>query len=193
MATNQEGRHAAVRAITGTASDYNSDFLSLFALSGFITGTFNERFLLWINSVLGTTYTSLPGAMQAYAVEQGFNNWNSLNTIVAIEAPVLEWVSDENTALPVFYVDFDETAVEVGAVITLQIATDSSFVAIVQTLTDTLDSGEKDAGAITPTAAELISGTYYARAKITGSPWSNTVTKTLDISQGGWDVNFWWR
>jgi hypothetical protein len=83
MATNQEGRHQAVRDITGTSGSYNEDFLALFAASGFSTGTFNERFLLWLNAILGETHTSLPAAMQAYAASLGFTNWSSLNTIVA--------------------------------------------------------------------------------------------------------------
>jgi hypothetical protein len=89
MATNQELRHQSVRDLTGTASDYNSDFLSLFADAGFETGTFNERFLLWLNDQLGETYVSLPGAMQAYAELYGFNNWNSVTEIAAgvVEGP----------------------------------------------------------------------------------------------------------
>lgn len=86
MATNQEGRHAAVRALTSTARDYNSDFLALFAAAGFEVGTFNERFLNWLNYQLGVTYTSLPGAMQAYAAALGFNNWDSTNTITDLQA-----------------------------------------------------------------------------------------------------------
>src|SRR5262245_12706612 len=81
MASNQEGRHAAVRALTSTSGSYNSDFLALFADAGFTTGSFNERFLAWLNSELGVTHTSLPAAMQAYAVSLGARNWDSLNTI----------------------------------------------------------------------------------------------------------------
>ena len=80
MATNQEARQASARAIGGTTLDYNGDFLAMFAVAGLTTGTFNERLLLWINAQLGTSYTSLPGAMQAFAVSQGFNNWTSMAT-----------------------------------------------------------------------------------------------------------------
>ena len=85
MATNQEGRQAAVRVLTSTAWDYNGDFLALFALAGFSTGTFNERFLRWLNYQTGTTYTSLPAAMQAYAVALGKSNWDSVNTITDLQ------------------------------------------------------------------------------------------------------------
>lgn len=78
MATAQELRHLSVRDITGTTRDYNSDWLQLFIDVGFETGTFNERLLRWINQSLGTTHTSLPGAMQAYAEWHGFDNWSSM-------------------------------------------------------------------------------------------------------------------
>jgi len=86
MATNQEARHAAVRVLTGTASDYNSDFLALFAGAGFSVGTFNERFLLWLNYQLGVTYADLPGAMHAYAAALGFDNWSNINTVTDLQA-----------------------------------------------------------------------------------------------------------
>lgn len=88
MATNQEGRHAAARAISGTALDYNSDFLAMFAAHSITGGnTFNEKFLLWLNYQLGDTLTSLPQAMHEYAVACGFTSWNSLNTITDLQAP----------------------------------------------------------------------------------------------------------
>lgn len=81
MATNQGGVQDAVRAISGTAKDYNSDWHALFDAQGVATGLgFNGRMLLWINQVLSTSYTSLPQAMQAFAESQGFNNWSSMNT-----------------------------------------------------------------------------------------------------------------
>jgi len=86
MATNQGGRQAGARAIGGTTLDYNGDFLAMFAAHGFSTGAFNERFLRWLNYQLGASYTNLPGAMHAYAVACGFNNWDSLNTITDLQA-----------------------------------------------------------------------------------------------------------
>ena len=62
--------------------------LALFFAAGFTSGTFNERFLGWLNYQLDppTPYTSLPGAMQAYAVALGARNWDSLNTITDLQA-----------------------------------------------------------------------------------------------------------
>jgi hypothetical protein len=45
-------------------------------------GEFNGRMIAWINATLGTTYPDLAGAQQAFAVDQGFNNWASMNTVV---------------------------------------------------------------------------------------------------------------
>lgn len=78
--SNQELRQESARLIGGTTLDYNSDFLAMFAVDGFTTGTFNERFLLWLNAQLGASYTSLPAAMQAFAVDQGYNNWSSMSS-----------------------------------------------------------------------------------------------------------------
>jgi hypothetical protein len=80
MATNQELQHQSARDITGTEGTYNSDFLAMFALAGYTTGTFNERFLLWLNDQLGAAYTSLNDAMNAFAIEQGAMNWHSMGT-----------------------------------------------------------------------------------------------------------------
>jgi hypothetical protein len=78
MSTNQELQQHSARSVSGTALDYNSDFLAMFAAGGISTGTFNERFLLWINAQLGTSYTALNDAMNAFAITQGAMNWSSM-------------------------------------------------------------------------------------------------------------------
>ena len=80
MTTNQEGVHAAVRAVTGTSRSYNEDWHALFDDEGIAAGPFNERMLAWINATLGTSYSNVNAAMQAFAVDQGFTNWASMNT-----------------------------------------------------------------------------------------------------------------
>lgn len=82
MATNQEGVQQAVRDNTGTTLDYNGDWHALFDAEGITAGDFNGRMLAWINQTLGTSYADLPGAQHAFAVDQGFNNWSSMNTFV---------------------------------------------------------------------------------------------------------------
>lgn len=81
MATNQEGVQQAVRDNTGTTLDYNGDWHALFDAEGITAGDFNGRMLAWINQTLGTSYADLPGAQHAFAVDQGFNNWSSMNTL----------------------------------------------------------------------------------------------------------------
>jgi hypothetical protein len=79
--SNQGLRQASARAVTGTTGTYNEDLMALFALSGFTTGPFNERFLRWLNAQLGVTYASLPEAMTAFAVSQGLQDWDSVTSL----------------------------------------------------------------------------------------------------------------
>ena len=83
MSTNQELRQESVRLVTGTTGTYNEDFLALFALSGFTTGTFNERFYLWLEDRLGISGSgkTLNELMVDFAIDQGVADWNSLGTI----------------------------------------------------------------------------------------------------------------
>lgn len=79
--SNQGGIQAALRLSTGKAIDYNGDWHAQFDLDGIPAGDFNGRMLQWINQTLGTSYADLPGAMQAFAVDQGFSNWSSMDTL----------------------------------------------------------------------------------------------------------------
>lgn len=87
MATNQESRHAAVRTATGTAYDYNGDWMALFDQAGIAVGEFNGRLLAWLNSQSGITDTNLPDEMQRYAVAQGALSWDGLATIGSGSGP----------------------------------------------------------------------------------------------------------
>lgn len=80
--SNQGGVQQAIRNQTGTALDYNGDWSALFDQDGIASGDWNGRLLAWINATLGTSYTEINGAKQAFAVDQGFNNWSSMNTVV---------------------------------------------------------------------------------------------------------------
>ena len=98
--------------------------------------------------------------------------------------PTLDWDADTADATPDFVGDFNEDNVVVGAVVTMQIASDAAFATILQTLTDTLDAAEILAGEITLSGSALSNGTYYARAKVTGTTWGNTETLTIAASTG---------
>jgi hypothetical protein len=72
----------SIRGVTGTALDYNGDWLALMASDSITTGSFNERLLAWINVTLGTSYTNLPQAQEAFAVDQGYSSWSTMGAIV---------------------------------------------------------------------------------------------------------------
>ena len=81
MTTNQEGRQAAVRTETTTTEPLSGDWHALFDSVPIDAGTWNERMLAWINDRLGESYTSLPGAMAAFAADGGFARWSDMNTV----------------------------------------------------------------------------------------------------------------
>jgi hypothetical protein len=86
--SQQGARQAVFRSIGGTTGTYEQDAMAAFAAQGVTnTGPFNARFLDWLNIRLGATYTSLPGAMAAYAAREGVHNWESLGD----ELPVFDW------------------------------------------------------------------------------------------------------
>lgn len=76
--TNQSDKQQSVRDATGTALNYEGDWHALFDDAGIPVGDFNGRMLDWINDYLGSSYTELNGAMNAFAIASGVANWNSL-------------------------------------------------------------------------------------------------------------------
>lgn len=88
MATNQSALHASIRASTGTAGTYNSDWLALMAAAGFATGPFNARQLGYLNARLvadGDTsapYSSIVAAQRAYAVRKSVNRWTDVTSLL---------------------------------------------------------------------------------------------------------------
>ena len=84
MTTNQEARHQDLRDQTATARSTASDWHAYWDDQGVDAGTFNERMLTWINTVLGTSYTNVAGAMHAYAADKGFGRWSDINDLSLI-------------------------------------------------------------------------------------------------------------
>ena len=89
MATNQELRHQSFRDIAGTAGTYNEDWLAcITAETPTATGTINERIILWVNDRLTLdgpvtiTHTNINDALNALAVDQGYDRWDSVGTIL---------------------------------------------------------------------------------------------------------------
>lgn len=82
--TNQGDKQQSVRDVTGTSGSYNSDWEALFDVADIsATLTFNERLLEYINLKLGSSYTNLPSAMQAFADDLGVYNWDSIGSFSA--------------------------------------------------------------------------------------------------------------
>ena len=80
MATNQEARQAAIRAVTSTTGTHNEDWLALFTARSAPAGEYNERMLSYINTKLSTSYTNINDAMQALADNQSDDNFSSMGT-----------------------------------------------------------------------------------------------------------------
>jgi|TARA_R110002020_G_scaffold88083_2_gene216591 hypothetical protein len=80
MATNQEARQAAIRAVTSTTGTHDEDWIALFTARSAPAGQFNERMLAYINTKLSTSYTNINDAMQALAANQSADNFSSMGT-----------------------------------------------------------------------------------------------------------------
>lgn len=80
MATNQEARQIAIRAVTSTTGTVNEDWIALFTARSAAAGTFNERMLAYVNGKLTPTFTNVNDALQALAVDQDDNNYSSMGT-----------------------------------------------------------------------------------------------------------------
>lgn len=87
--SNQQLRQQSVRAVTGTAYNYEEDWHALFDAAGVADGVFVERLLAWINLYLGTAHTNLAEAQYAFAVDQGATSWNALGTFTASIGPAV--------------------------------------------------------------------------------------------------------
>ena len=78
--SNQEKRQQSVRGVTGTAYDYNGDWIAQFDARGIAAGSFENRMLAYINGQLLSNYTNVNDAMRAFAVSKGASSWNELGT-----------------------------------------------------------------------------------------------------------------
>ena len=82
--SNDGDRQAVLRTSTGKALDYNGDWLARFDSnlpSPIPAGDFNGRLLAFINTQLGTSYTEINGAKQAYAIAQSTTGAKSFNEL----------------------------------------------------------------------------------------------------------------
>jgi hypothetical protein len=112
------------------------------------------------------------------------------DTLPAPGTPTIVWTSDVTVTPPVFSftVPTDPDLV-VGDTVHFQRATDSGFTTSVTDYTNTVDSAEDLANALTFSSGTWANGTWYVRARTervgaTNSAWSNTETKTLAVVTG---------
>jgi hypothetical protein len=96
----------------------------------------------------------------------------------ALEAPVLTWVSGVTDNLPNFSIDWPDGFV-VGTDYELEISDDIGFGGSPDE--EILGDGDDDPTLVEATIP-LADGTWYARARYTGSAWSNVETKTIDAT-----------
>lgn len=102
--SNQEGVHTSVRAVTGTSYDYLSDWHALFDANSVASGPWNERMLRFLNTNLGTSYTALNDAMNAFAIAQGFpGGWNDMNSFTLSAAAAM--LAAETQGLAIDFTD----------------------------------------------------------------------------------------
>ena len=81
---NQGDRQAFARAIHGQGGrDHNSDMLRMFRSEAAIPArsTWNEAFLIWLNTRLGASYANVNSAMAAFAISLGFERWDDIDVI----------------------------------------------------------------------------------------------------------------
>ncbi len=78
--SNQQKRQQSVRGVTGTAYNYEGDWVALFNARSIPAGSFENRMLAYINGQLLSNYTNVNDAMRAFAVNQGSPSWNELGT-----------------------------------------------------------------------------------------------------------------
>lgn len=81
MTTNQEARQQALRDQTSTTNNTSGDWHAYWDGEAIAAGNWTGRMLAWINSVLGTSYSNVNGAMHAYAEDRGFDRFTDINEL----------------------------------------------------------------------------------------------------------------
>jgi len=103
--SNQSSVQALIRASTGTTGTWSEDWSALFDADAVAAGTWDERLLAWINSKLAASYTNINDAKQAYAVDQGFANWSSMDSITLAISGAATLAGDEPQIIVLDFTD----------------------------------------------------------------------------------------
>lgn len=84
MATNQEGKQASFRAISGTALDYNGDALAAFQAEGATATDYTGAFIEWLQIRTGSSQTNVDDLAALFASQNSFASWSDVDTISAL-------------------------------------------------------------------------------------------------------------
>lgn len=95
--TNQGDRQDFFRAISGTSTDYNGDFLAAAATESF-TGEFNGVFVQWLQDRTGSSATNLDGLKQEFAELAGTHNWESTGGVPIILEGCQLWLDSADSS-----------------------------------------------------------------------------------------------
>ena len=181
MGQNQSDQQASIRAVTGTAWTYEGDWHALFDQAGIASGDYNGRLLAWINSTLGTSYTELNGAMNAFAVSQSAPSWNEMGTFSPSSA-IAKWDASTSTLAQLAALvthsrtsgamGFDSTGKLTYAPNNLLLQSNTFSNAAWTSLSTTVTSGFSDP----------VGGTAAWRLQGTSNPWSHYQTLTLSTT-----------
>jgi len=91
MADSQQGaRQQSARDTAGTTEDYNGDLRALFEASTTIPAgsTYNEAFILWLQSVTGSSEGNVNDLAALFASQQtDVYNWSSLGLLLTADGP----------------------------------------------------------------------------------------------------------
>lgn len=81
--TNQEQLHAWLRGVTGTSGSFNDDMLAFLDGAGYTTGDYNGRLYAYLYAQTSATGSpAMNDLMQQFAVNNGFQSWNSVTNLV---------------------------------------------------------------------------------------------------------------
>jgi len=95
MTTNQEGKHASFRTIGGGSGEYNGDSIAAMVADGASGSSYNEIMVSWLQiRISDTTVTNINDLQQAFAAQEGFDTWSSVNTFSAVSRNWEELTAD---------------------------------------------------------------------------------------------------
>ena len=93
MSTQQGVRQQSARDAASTTETYNGDLRALFESAATVPAgsTYNEAFILWLQSVTGSSETNVNDLAAIYASQQSDTyNWSSLGSLAVASGPTAD-------------------------------------------------------------------------------------------------------